>query len=368
MLPPPEVPFAVRPMPDVRPDLWPLAREVPGHVEDAGPRTLVRLDREVVELVAAKREALARDPAPWTAASPLLGSEAAVQVGLRLAAAVAEAVPALLDAGPDAITIPGTGVRVGADGTIVEVAPDPAAPVLGDPQVVLTRLAAVEPAHRPLEAVALAVAEDLVVVDRDGRALWLHVCAPSGWDPGSAGGAYLAALHGPVPDADRLRAASASLARAITGSGPHVRWVWGLTDDPAAAHHPRSRGAVPPVASPGDLTFRAERQTTLPLSDLGLGVFLIRVHRAPLRTVVTSDERRSRLLATVDSLSEDLATYKGITCLRRPELARWIAGLEVGSATSTAVGQPTTVPASPEERHAWQTPPSRPSSSTSTGS
>src|SRR5690606_38402838 len=103
-------------------------------------------------------------------------------------------------------------------------------------------LAAVPEAHRLLEAVALAIAEDVVVVDADARAVWLHVCAPSGWDPGATADRHLTELHGPVPDADRLRASSAALGRAITSGGPFVRWVWGLTDDPAAAHHPRRRG------------------------------------------------------------------------------------------------------------------------------
>ncbi|MEX1164970.1 MAG: hypothetical protein WEB03_15475 [Nitriliruptor sp.] len=126
---------------------------------------------------------------------------------------------------------------------------------------------------------------------------------------------------------------------------------------------------APPVPTPGELTFRAERQTTLPLRDVGLGIFLIRVHRAPLATVVATTARRSRFAAAVDSLSEDLAGYKGITGQRRTEeLVRWLADLEVGETTTDRATQPTTVHASPEERHAWQIPPSRPSSSTSTGS
>lgn len=324
-LPPAVVPFAVRAMPHVRPDLWPLARPVPPHVEDDGPRTLVRLDAEVPQLVAAAREQVTTDPAPWTSHVPDLAPEDAIAAGLALGQAVSRDLPDLVAAAGGSLALPGIGIRVTARGSVERTAVTPSAHDRGGTTQVAERLNAVPAEHRLLEAVALAVAEDVVLVDAAGRAVWLHVCAPSGWDPGAAAGRHLTELHGPVPSADRLRAASDALARAIVTSGPHVRWVWGLTDDPAAAHHPRFRG--PPATGRGpiaELTFRAERQTTLPLADLGLGVFLIRVLRAPLHEVAASVARRVRLAEAIDVLPAELARYKGVAD-RRDELLAWLA-------------------------------------------
>jgi hypothetical protein len=325
LLPPVSVPFAARPMRHVRPDLWPLSRALPPDVEDDGPPDLVRFDAEVPELVAAARTAVTTDSDPWTAHTDDLDPRRAEAAGLELGRAVARVAPRLVSVEGEHLVLPGVGLRVGPAGAVdrVPVSDDPA--VGGDPVPVAERLARVVPEHRYLEAVALGIGEDVVLVGGDARALWLHVCAPSGWDPGAAAGSTLTELHGPVPAAERLRAASRALGRAIVTSGPHVRWVWGLTDDPAAAHHPRFRG--PPAAGNGevgDLTFRAERQTTLPLPHLELGVFLIRVHRTPLAVAASTARRRAALADTIGSLPAELARYKGVA-ERRSELLAWLA-------------------------------------------
>jgi dimethylamine monooxygenase subunit A len=320
---PPVVPFAVRPTPEVRADLWRLDRPLPPHVEDDGPATLVRFDREVPELVAEGRARLSADPTPWTAVAADLPLAAAEGAGWVLAAAVAATHPGLVRVDDRGLLLPGVGIRVDRDGHVATTSVDPLGAVGGDPHLVVTRLAAVPAPLRAVEAVALGIAEDVVLVDAAGRVVWSHVLAPSGWDPGASGGVPLAALHAPVPTSDRLLAASANLARAIVRSGPHVRWVWGLSDDPSAPHHPRL--PPPPRSRPAlaDLTFRAERQTTLPCPALDLGVFLIRVHRARLADVASAPGRRARLAATIRSLPDALAAYKGVAD-RREELLRWL--------------------------------------------
>jgi dimethylamine monooxygenase subunit A len=321
--PPPVVPFAVRPTPEARADLWRLDRPLPPHVDDDGPATLVRFDREVPDLVAEGRARLAADPAPWTSAAADLPLDAAEGAGWELAAAVSATHPGLAQVDDRGLLLPGVGVRVDRDGHVTTTRADLRGDVGGDPQLVVSRLAAVPAPLRAVEAVALGIAEDVVLVDAAGRAVWSHVLAPSGWDPGASGGTPLAALHAPVPTSDRLIAASANLARAIVRSGPHVRWVWGLSDDPAAAHHPRRPPPPRPRPAVADLTFRAERQTTLPCPALDLGVFLIRVHRARLADVIAPPGRRARLAATVRSLPDALAAYKGVAD-RRGELLRWL--------------------------------------------
>jgi hypothetical protein len=334
-LPPPVVPFAVGMRAPLRPDLVPLERPVPAHVEDPGPASVLRLDAGTAGMVAAKRRRLAVDPAPWTARGEVPSARLRT-AGRELAAALAAERPELLRLEGRALVLPGAGVTVGDDDTVTTRS-HAATPRLGGTAgldggtagmddadgPVARRLRQVEPALRWLEAVALAVGEDLVLVDRSANVAWLHVCAPTGWDPGGSGGAPLAALHGPVPHADRLRAASGALGRALVEGGPFVRWTWGLTADPALAHHTRRPGPHLPPPAPGALTFRAERQTTMPLPETELGLFAIRVHRAPLARVVDRPGRAEALAETVAALPEALAAYKGVDA-RREELLAWL--------------------------------------------
>jgi hypothetical protein len=320
----PIVPFAVRATSAFRPDLWPLSRPLPAHVDDHGPATLTRRDREVPELVAAKRRLLVADAAPWTAVAEDLDPTAALAAGRGLAAAVAAEQPATLAVQGDTVRLVDVGVEVGPDGAITTAPRTPGDDRDPDTARVTARSRAVPPWSRPLEATALAIAEDVVLVDRRARAVWLHVTAPSGWDPGGAGGAPLATLHGPIPAADRLRAASDALGRTIVGGGPHVRWTWGLTPDRTLARHARALPPAPPgPVEVAALTFRAERQTTLPLPALGLGVFLIRVHRAPLGDVISTPTRAAALADAVAAMPPDVAVYKGVAD-RREELLGWL--------------------------------------------
>lgn len=333
-LPPPVVPFAVRPLTEVRSDLSPLHRDPPDHVDDPGPRTVLRRDAETATVVGAKRTLVARDPRPWTAVAPDLTAARAAALGRAVAAVVAADQPTLLRVVDDVLVL-ADGVAVAPGGGLEH-------PGAGHDETVAARLAAVPSWLRQLEAVALTVAEDLVVVDADARVLWAHVCAPSSWDPGRSGGRPLAALHGPIPDADRLRAASAALGRAIARSGPHVRWTWGVTSDAGLAHHADALPALPPhldmdvpdAAALAALTFRAERQTTVPLDGLDAGLFTIRVHRAALDEVVCTTARAAALHATVASLSSELAAYKGVARWR-PALLGWLAA-RAGSVAGTA--------------------------------
>jgi hypothetical protein len=341
-LPAPVVPFAVAMRTPLRPDLVPLDRPVPDHVDDPGPATVLRLDAGTAGLVRAKRRLVTRDPAPWTAVGALEPARLRA-AGRELAAVVARAHPHLLRIDAGRLELPGIGVVVDDDdvvaraaGTVGRARPTTEArrPAEArwpggvrrdaDAGLVTGRLEEVAGPRRWLEAVALAVGEDLVLVDRTGHVGWLHVCAPSGWDPGGAGGAPLTALHEPIPHADRLRDASPALGRALVTGGPFVRWTWGLTPDPGLAHHPRLRGATAgPAPAPGALTFRAERQTTLALPRSGLGLFAIRVHRAPLARVVDRPGRAAALAATVAALPEALAAYKGVADRRR-EIVTWL--------------------------------------------
>jgi hypothetical protein len=330
-LPHATVPFVVDAPYRVRPDLARLGH-LPAHVEDPGPPTLLRLD----------------DGAPRALASLLAELEAApddvrsVDVGVEQERwwAIARAVAAswaaegdprvvLLDA--DTLDLPWLGLRLRRRGGFERRPPDARTPpdLAALAPAAAVALASLRPPARALDALRLAVAEDLVVLLRDrpgdgGRAAYLLVAAASGWDPGASGGASFADLHRPVPHAATLRSAAPAIVDAMIERGPFVRYVWSLAADDALSHHPRRHPARPLDASaPAAWWYRVERQTTLPLPAAGASLFAIRVLHAPLIAVATTGARRSALAAAVASMDEALRAYKGLGAAG-PALLAWL--------------------------------------------
>lgn len=156
-----------------------------------------------------------------------------------------------------------------------------------------------------------------------GSAELLHVCFPSGWDPAARAGAGFAALHAPVPHGEALRRAAPQLVRAMVSRGPFVRYVWSLAPDARLDRNPRrqpdQRASRPPQA----LWFWVERQTVMPLPELGRALFTIRVYVTPLASVLTDQERRRTLASAVASMDAEALAYKGIGSMRDPLLA-WL--------------------------------------------
>ena len=68
--------------------------------------------------------------------------------------------------------------------------------------------------------------------------------------------------------------------------------------------------------------FRVERHTTLPLPQHQRAVFLIRVMVAPLtETLRVTPDRASEMLAALESMSEAVVAYRGMTAVRSRLLA-----------------------------------------------
>jgi len=197
---PAAVPFPVTAPYRVRADLHRLgdARAVPPSL-DPGPATVFRADARWKALLAARLDALERHP----------GDVRAVDE--------AAALERLHAAGEDA-----------------------AEPALR--RRAHTLLGARPPALRRLEALALALQEDVVLLGPrvagsrrapgaaqaggadeagTGRVAWLQVTFPSGWDPGAMAGASFERLHAPVPGAGVLRrTAPALVQRRLNGPAP----------------------------------------------------------------------------------------------------------------------------------------------------
>ncbi|MCL6526124.1 MAG: DUF3445 domain-containing protein [Thermaceae bacterium] len=158
------------------------------------------------------------------------------------------------------------------------------------------------------KAAALRVQEDLVLMHGTQlEALW--VCFPSHWNPLDKIGRSFAEIHTPVPHSERLQAAQHNVARAMSQKGPFVRYVWGLTFDPALSAHPHR----PTRLSGPQVYFRTERQVTLPLPELERSWFLIRVYVVPVERVAHTPERRAALRHALQTLPEAHRTYKPAT-------------------------------------------------------
>jgi dimethylamine monooxygenase subunit A len=332
VLSPATVPFVVTAPYRVRADLSRLGH-LPAHVDDPGAPTLLRLDDGAPRALAQLLDELAAAPAAVRWVDPAVADARWWRIALAAAEAwAADGDPRVAPDGPDALELPWLGVRVRRSGALERRPLDPGAPpaLAALAPAAAAALARLPPPARPLDALRLAVAEDLVVLLRDrpgdgGRAAYLLVAAASGWDPGARGGASFAALHGPVPHAEPLRAAAGALADAMVERGPFVRYVWSLSGDDALSHHPRRHPPRPLADSaPPTWWYRAERQTTLPLPAFDASVFAIRVLHAPLAAVASTSGRRAVLAAAVRSMDAPLLAYKGLTAAA-PALLAWLA-------------------------------------------
>jgi hypothetical protein len=185
-------------------------------------------------------------------------------------------------------------------------------------------------AWRPAALLALAFAEDFAILDAaTGRVRWLAVCLPSRWAPEDKIGRHFSAVHAPVADNQTLIAAAEHLIRLVTGAERWERFVWTISPDGRLAQHPRigAAAAWSRTADPGTLAtcafFRSERQTFIPLSQVGQAVFTIQVESRPLVETVSSAEQADRLHAALASMSAAVLEYRGLTAARE-RLLQWL--------------------------------------------
>jgi dimethylamine monooxygenase subunit A len=314
--PPPAAPFPVVAPYRVRADMARLgdARAVPESL-DPGPASVFRDARDWPEALRERLEALEAAPERVRVLDPAL-DPGHLQLAADAIARRAEAeVPGQVRRDGAALVLPRLGLRVEPGGRLrAERGPDATDAELQGR--VLALLAARPEALRSVEALALALDEDLVLLaagaSGEGRVAWLHVCFPSGWDPGAMAAASFAQLHAPVPGAAALLRAGPALVRAMLSKGPYVRYVWGLSPDGARSRHPDRARPMPAEHPLADAWLRVERQTTLALPAASLALFAIGVHVTPLPVALSSAERRDAFAAAVASLGPAERRYKGV--------------------------------------------------------
>lgn len=185
------------------------------------------------------------------------------------------------------------------------------------------------PAHQRVAALlSLAFEEDFAIVDGDAARLpWMAVCLPSGWDPRAKCGRSFAEVHAPVADNALIVTAARHLSALVCRPERWERFVWTVTPDGAYDHHPGRRAHAPWAATPeavaAQACWRTERQTFIPVPDAGQAVFTIHVAVQPLRDAIGTPRQAAALHAALDSMSDAVLAYRGLTAARAPLLA-WL--------------------------------------------
>ena len=193
-------------------------------------------------------------------------------------------------------------------------------------------LAALPAAQRPSALLALAFEEDFAVIDGASATIpWLAVCLPSRWAPEEKIGRHFAEVHAPVAENAMLVAASASLARLVTGDERWERFVWTISADPRLHQHPARGGPDWPDASEADAealvaeaSFRTEHQTFIPIPGSGVAIFTIHVDSLPLGDAVTNADAANRLHDAIASMSPAVLAYRRLDGVR-DRLLSWLA-------------------------------------------
>jgi hypothetical protein len=201
-------------------------------------------------------------------------------------------------------------------------------------------LAALPPSRRPSALLALAFEEDFALIDGPTATIpWLAVCLPSRWAPEEKIGQHFAEVHAPVADNETLVAASASLARLVTGDDRWERFVWTISADGRLPQHPAHAGADWPAAADADADtlaarafFRSERQTFIPIAGSGRAIFTIHVESVALGEAVTSTDAARRLHDAIASMSAAVLAYRRLD-VARDRLLAWLAARAAAGAS-----------------------------------
>jgi hypothetical protein len=188
-------------------------------------------------------------------------------------------------------------------------------------------------ARPPLEAAALLVPDDLVVlVRREGA--WLMgagvVCFPSHWSPPAKLGLPIGAIHAPVPRyADELSERVDRFLDHLSPERPVWRRNW-LVHASAELHVPHPLEVSGPVA-PEQHWLRSERQVLTALPASGGILFLIRTEQVPFAVLKDRPDVAARLAAAMRSSPADLARYR-FAGLDVAALVDWLERQSVGPA------------------------------------
>ncbi len=269
----------------------PLSKAFQIGVRPLDPADWIDVDARLPAYLAEKARLEDERPEAVFAAEP--GTEAAQAEILRL---LADHLPARF---PEVYRRVGERIDIVPAGRSVELA-------AGDP---------------PLRLAARLVAEDLILMRRDGRGWRLAAGAlsfPSAWTLADKFSRPMEEVHGPVPGfgaATRNAQLINRMFDAARPDTPMLRWNWSLFGDDRLFHpeggHPEHR-----FGPDGSRVFlRLERQTLRKLAGSGDLLFTIRIHVDPVAALAGRPEGRAmaaELAAQLATLEPVQLAYKGL--------------------------------------------------------
>lgn len=176
-------------------------------------------------------------------------------------------------------------------------------------------------ARLSLDELVMGLQEDLAIMQcaadhapERARAVYLHVCFPSGWSPSRLIGKSFPALHARVPYEPGFERRERPQHAARLFGEPAARFVWSVTSSDALDRHPES--APGPSWQQAEQAFlRVERQIIVPLAaeslaDSQTALFFIRTYVYPLSRL--SAEQRRALRSALEAMPESVRSYKGL--------------------------------------------------------
>jgi len=196
----------------------------------------------------------------------------------------------------------------------------------GEAAAMLSELVEARPAsnQHPIESAALAVQEDLCLLERRDDGWYLDascLCFPTRWHLQDKVGHHIATVHGPVDGYDpRITAKVDRLFDQLT-ERPVWRRNWFLMTDPTL-HQPDRPVTETIIESDrvhSDLYVRSERQTLRALTADWI-VFTIRIQHRTLGQLLTNGDRTTAFANWVQNVSDDFGRRRHLTMPQRTEL------------------------------------------------
>lgn len=185
----------------------------------------------------------------------------------------------------------------------------------------------------PLLRAALAVQEDLLVMERRDGAWYLtagSLSFPTNWHLGEKLGRELDDIHAPVPGYDRDLGGGTVPAffDRLTVDRPVWRANWTVTDEPGLRLEPelkiRPHRTMTPEQAADALHLRVERQTLRRFPHTDAVLFTVRILRQPIARLVDQPDVAARLADGIEGLPADVAAYKDSTSRWAEPLVAWL--------------------------------------------
>ena len=174
-----------------------------------------------------------------------------------------------------------------------------------------------------LDALLMQMQEDMSIVElHEGsdNIRYLHLCSPNFWSAKDKIGTSFVGAHTKVPDMEKMKQNHLAINQMLASSGPFERFTWGLTTNNNLNQHPLNKTESRDFNQASDIYMRVERQATIPLPNNNAYIFFIRTYF--LNTNDLNSEEITRLIYSLNTMSPDIASYKGMNTQRETIISR----------------------------------------------